>query len=147
MNTQIPESYVGNNFYHNLTSTRTRLLFVARISHGVGFDECVEYRVGPSKCGRFDVLWIRNESDWGDEGSQTVAAGWLPRGVLKGAKLHAALLEKVIFDEMSVHRSDRPNFSEVATSNKPLFSSKQVWEIVDLALEKSGNKLPDNPYN
>lgn len=49
--------------------------------------EFVTQFLGPSGCGKFDVLW--EESDWTEE--VTVAVAWLPRGQLQGFGLWQAL--------------------------------------------------------
>lgn len=49
--------------------------------------EFVTQFLGPSDCGKFDVLW--EESDWTED--VTVAVAWLPRGHLKGFELWQAL--------------------------------------------------------
>ena len=49
--------------------------------------EFVTQFLGPSECGKFDVLW--EESDMTEE--VTVAVAWLPRGQLEGFELWQAL--------------------------------------------------------
>ena len=49
--------------------------------------EFVTQFLGPSECGKFDVLW--EESDWTED--VTVAVAWLPRGQLAGFALWQAL--------------------------------------------------------
>ena len=49
--------------------------------------EFVTQFLGPSECGKFDVLW--EESDMTEE--VTVAVAWLPRGQLQGFELWQAL--------------------------------------------------------
>lgn len=136
------ESYVRSYFGNNLSHSRTRLLFVARVGHGPGFDECTEYRVGPSRCGKYDVLWCRNDAEWGNEGTCTVAVAWLPRGKLKPPKLYEALLQEAIFDEMFADCLEQPNFSDVASCPQALFSASKVWEIVEKAASATRQMRP-----
>jgi hypothetical protein len=49
--------------------------------------EFVTQFLGPSECGKFDVLW--EESDWTED--VTVAVAWMPRGKLHGFELWQAL--------------------------------------------------------
>ena len=49
--------------------------------------EFVTQFLGPSECGKVDVLW--EESDWTDD--VTVAVAWMPRGKLHGFELWQAL--------------------------------------------------------
>lgn len=49
--------------------------------------EFVTQFLGPSECGKFDVLW--EESDWTED--VTVAVAWMPRGKLQGFELWQAL--------------------------------------------------------
>jgi len=107
----------------DLSPARTRLLFAAWIHHGPGFPEKVEYRVGPSKCGQFDVLWIK--SDWDDE-NPMIAAAWMPRHQMKGKPLHLALLAALFAAEKKQTSADGPNFNEVISSGTPILSSAEV---------------------
>jgi len=54
---------------------------------GPGHTEFVTQFLGPSECGKFDVLW--EESDITEE--VPVAVAWLPRGKLDGFELWQAL--------------------------------------------------------
>jgi hypothetical protein len=54
---------------------------------GPGHTEFVTQFLGPSECGRFDVLW--EESDLTEE--VPVAVAWLPRGQLEGFALWQSL--------------------------------------------------------
>jgi len=110
----------------DLVPARVRLLFAARINHGPGFPEKVEYRVGPSKCGQFDVLWIK--SDWDDENPVTAAA-WTPRYQMKGKSLHFALLAALFTAEKKQTSADRPNFNEVISSDSSLLSASEVRTV------------------
>jgi hypothetical protein len=107
----------------DLSPARTRLLFAAWIHHGPGFPEKVEYRVGPSKCGQFDVLWIK--SDWDDE-NPVSAAAWMPRCQMKGKPLHLALLAALFAVEKNHESADGPNFNEVISSGSSLLSANDV---------------------
>ena len=119
-------TYADSKIGVDLEPTRTRLLFAAWISHGPGFSEKVEYRIGPSKCGRFDVLWTLAEPDV-DE--RIHAAAWMPRHEMKGKSMHCALLEALFQMEKTHFSADGPNFSEVIGSDRVLLSSKEVWQI------------------
>jgi hypothetical protein len=107
----------------DLSPARTRLLFAAWIHHGPGFPEKVEYRSGPSKCGQFDVLWIK--SDW-DDGNPIIAAAWIPRHQMKGRPLHLALLAALFAVEKNHESADGPNFNEVISSGSSLLSASEV---------------------
>jgi hypothetical protein len=61
----------------------TKLLFAAYLFHRPGFEEKLQFRIGRSKCGRYDVLW--QDSDWNETGKS--AAAWLPKGQLTGRAL------------------------------------------------------------
>jgi hypothetical protein len=106
-----------------LVPARTRLIFAAWIHHGPGFPEKVEYRVGPSKCGQFDVLWIK--SDWDDE-NPMIAAAWMPRHQMRGKPLYLALLAALFAAEKNDISADGPNFNEVIGSGNSLLSSEEV---------------------
>jgi hypothetical protein len=54
---------------------------------GPGHTEFVTQFLGPSECGKFDVLW--EESDITEE--VPVAVAWLPRGQLEGFELWQSL--------------------------------------------------------
>jgi hypothetical protein len=110
----------------DLVPARTRLLFAAWIHHGPGFPEKVEYRVGPSKCGQFDVLWIK--SDWNDE-NPMIAAAWIPRRQMKGKSRHLALLAALFAAEKNHESADGPNFNEVISSDSSLLSGSEVHAI------------------
>jgi hypothetical protein len=110
----------------DLVPARTRLLFAAWIHHGPGFPEKVEYRVGPSKCGRFDVLWIKSE--W-DDANSFAAAAWTPRCQMKGKPLYLALLNALFVSQKSHESSEGPNFNEVISSDSSLLSGSEVHAI------------------
>jgi hypothetical protein len=110
----------------DLSPARTRLLFAAWIHHGPGFPEKVEYRVGPSKCGQFDVLWLK--SDWDDENPVTAAA-WTPRYQMKGKPLYLALLAALFAAEKKQTSADGPNFNEVISSGTPILASAEVRTV------------------
>ena len=128
-------TYADSNIGVDLEPTRTRLLFAAWISHGPGFSEKVEYRIGPSKCGCFDVLWTFAEPDV-DE--RIHAAAWLPRHEMKGKSMHCALLEALFRAEKKHSSADGPNFSEVIGSERALLASKEVWQIADGIFTRKG---------
>jgi hypothetical protein len=110
----------------DLPPARTRLLFAAWIHHGPGFPEKVEYRVGPSKCGQFDVLWLK--SDWDDENPLTAAA-WIPRRHMRGKPLHLHLLQSLFRAQKTRESANGPNFNEIASATTGLLTSKEVWDL------------------
>jgi hypothetical protein len=110
----------------DLVPARTRLLFATWIHHGPGFSEKVEYRVGPSKCRQFDVLWLKSD---GDDENPIIAAAWIPRHQMKGRPLHLALLAALFAAEKNHESSDGPNFNEVISSDSSLLSGSEVHAI------------------
>lgn len=103
-------TYLDSQDGVDLAPTRTRLLFAAWIHHGPGFPEKVEYRVGPSKCGQFDVLWLK--SDW-DDANPVTAAAWTPCYQMKGKPLYLAHLAALFAADKRQTSADGPNFNEV----------------------------------
>jgi hypothetical protein len=58
--------YVESDLSVDLEPTPgAQLLFRALLFHSPGFDEEVQFFVGPSTCGGYDVLWCN--SDWVDD--------------------------------------------------------------------------------
>lgn len=86
----------------------------------------MQFFAGPSKCGRYDVLW--ETSDW-DESKSVIA--WLPKGALIGSALWEALLTEYWKAEKLVEGWEEPNFNEVITDEKAALSPEAVWKIVD----------------
>jgi hypothetical protein len=119
----------------DLSPARMRLLFAAWIHHGPGFPEKVEYRVGPSKCDQFDVLWIK--SDWDDE-NPIIAAAWIPRHQIKGRPLQLGLLGALFWAEKNQESADALNFNEVICSRNPLLSSEEVRALARNIFGESG---------
>ena len=119
-------TYLDSGTGVDLTPTRTRLLFSAWIDHGPGSSEKAEYRIGPSRCGKFDVLWISSDFD---DGETCNAAAWTPRHQMKGKALQLALLEGLFAAENAEHDLDEPNFSEIEPSPKAALSSSEVLKI------------------
>ena len=62
---------------------RARWPVVIFLDAGPQHTEFVTQFLGPSECGKFDVLW--EESDWTED--VTVAVAWIPRGKLQGFEL------------------------------------------------------------
>ena len=124
-----PATYIEDESGVDLEASRTRLLFKARLSHGSGFSEQAEYRIGATKCGRFDVLWSR--SDWVEDGPALQAIAWLPRHEMKGEALHLALLKAWLMAEKMANDTDEPKFHEVEQSKLALLKSTDVWLVVD----------------
>jgi hypothetical protein len=125
METEI-STYADSQDGVDLVPGRTRLLFAAWIHHGPGFPEKVGYRVGPSKCGRFDVLWIKSE--WDNEDAVSAAA-WMPRRQMRGKPQHLALLKALFVAQKSHASSDGPNFNEVARATNALLTSREVCDV------------------
>lgn len=124
-NEKIP-TYFDSNIGDDLSPSRTRLLFAAYIDRSPIDSEEIEYRVGPSKCGRFDVLW--RKSDWNNEDS-TTAMSWLPRQQISGKELHVALLEALFKAEKENLEIDEPNFSEIIDSKDSLLSTDEAGQL------------------
>ncbi len=122
METEI-STYADSQDGADLVPGRTRLLFAAWIHHGPGFPEKVGYRVGPSKCGQFDGLWITSE--WDNE-NPIIATAWIPRHQMKGRPLHLALLAALFAMEKNHESADGPNFDEVISSGSSLLSANDV---------------------
>lgn len=127
MKTDKVSTYLDSNIGSDVLPSRTRLLFSAWIDHGPGSSEKVEYRVGPSKCGNFEVLWISSDFD---DGETCNAAAWMPRHQMKGKALQLALLEGLFAAEKAEHDLDEPNFSEIEPSPKSALSSSEVRQVV-----------------
>ncbi len=119
-------TYLDSQEGIDLVPSRTRLLFSAWIDHGPGSSEKAEYRIGPSRCGKFDAVWISSDFDGGDSRN---AAAWLPRHRMKGKALRMALLEALFVAERTHLQLDEPNFAEMAFSPRGLLSSSEVWEL------------------
>ncbi len=105
---------------------RSRLIFSVWLSHGPGFTEKVVYRAGPSKCGRYDVLWIKG--DW-EEGSALSAAAWLPRKKIAGKTLWKALVTEYWKAMKEADDWEEPDVSEVITQLSAAFTQSDVDEI------------------
>jgi hypothetical protein len=108
-----------------LAPGRTRFLFAAYIDRSPIDTEKVEYRIGPSKCGKFDALWLM--SDFDDYASRTAAA-WTPRHQMKGKALQLALLEGLFAAEKTHLELDEPNFSELAPTRGSLLSAREIGQ-------------------
>lgn len=126
MKTDKVSTYLDSNIGSDVLPSRTRLLFSAWIDHGPGSSEKADYRVGPSKCGKFDVLWISSDFD---DGKTRNAAAWMPRHQMRGKALQLALLEGLFAAEKAEHDLDEPNFSEVAASPKALLPRTEIQRI------------------
>lgn len=124
-NGKIP-TYFDSDIGGDLSPGRTRLLFAAYIDRSPIDSEEIEYRVGPSKCGRLDVLW--RKSDWNDKDS-TAAMSWLPRQQMRGKELHVALLEALFTAEKENLEIDEPNFSEIIDSKDSLLSADEARQL------------------
>jgi len=121
-------TYLDSQDGVDLVPTRTRLLFSAWIDHGPGSSEKAEYRIGPSKSGRYEVLWISSELDYGETRN---AAAWIRRHQMIGKALQLALLEALFAAEKAEHDLDEPNFSEVAPSPRAALSNREVRKLAD----------------
>ena len=128
MSTSKVSTYLDSNDGTDLLPTRSRLLFSAWIDHGPGSSEKAEYRIGPSKCGKFDVLWISSDFD---DGETRNAAAWIPRHRMRGKALQLALLEALFAAEKAEHDLDESNFSEVAPSPRAALSNGEVRKLAN----------------
>ena len=133
--TSTPRTCLDREHGYELIPSRTRLLFAELISHGPGFSESLEYRIGPTKCGGFDVLWVK--SDWIEDGHQLLAVVWLPRHELRGRALHLVLLKAWLSAEREVDGATEAPFNEVESRRGALLSDAQVFETVDSLFGKS----------
>lgn len=132
--TSKPTTYLDGKHGDDLIPSRTRLLFAALLSHGPGFSESAEYRIGPTTCGAFDVLWLK--SDWLEDGDQLQAIAWLPRHELKGIALHLTLLKAWMDAEREVNGATTANFDEVERRRGALLTTAQVYETVSSVFGK-----------
>ena len=126
-------TYLDSHPGGDLTPSRTRLLFAAWIDHCPGASEKADYRIGPSQCGKFDVLWISSDFD---DGESRNAAAWIPRHQMKGKTLQLALLAGLFAAEKTHLELDEPNFSEIAPSPKAALT---VQDVRRLSEEVFGN--------
>lgn len=126
MSTSKASTYLDSNDGADLAPARTRLLFSAWIHHGPGFPEKVEYRVGSSKCGQFDVLWIK--ADW-DQENPTRADAWIPRRHMRGKPLHLHLLQSLFRAQKTRESANGLNLNEIASATTGLLTSKEVWDL------------------
>ena len=124
-----PTTYLEGNVGEYLLPSRTRLLFEAALTHGPGFSENIEYRIGRTMCDSFDVLW--SAGDWDGGGRQLHASAWLPRHVLKGKSLYLTLLKALFEAEKRGQDAEGPNFDSVSSQKQGLLSSSEVWRIID----------------
>jgi hypothetical protein len=113
----------------------SKLLYAAFLFHGPGFDEELQFRIGLSKCGKYDVLW--QKSDWGRSDEGMGALAWVPKGYLTGRALWEKLLVAVWQAEKAEYDYDRPAFDEVNFQRKSLLSSKEVWKLAEQVWPRS----------
>jgi hypothetical protein len=105
-----------------------KVLFKALLFHRLGFEEKLQFFVGPSRCGIYDVLWCNSDAV---DGRELSAIAWLPKGILVGPALWEALLVGCWGAEKTGYNSDGPNFNEIITDKQAALSSEEVWAIVD----------------
>ncbi len=90
--------------------------------------------MGPSQCGKFDVLWISSDFEAGESRN---AAAWIPRHQIRGKTLQLALLAGLFSAEKTHLELDEPNFSKIAPSPKAVLTGSEVSrvaaDIFDLA--------------
>lgn len=115
------QTYLTSPSVAGLATRRTRLLFRAWIDRGPGDSEMIEMRIGPTKCDRFDALWLSS-----DLGPDKFAVAWIPRGVVTGDELWQSLIEAYWIAERDVNEWDEPNFSEVIEDKVSILSSKAI---------------------
>ncbi len=105
-----------------------KLLFRALLFHRPGFQEELQFFVGPSRCGSYDVLWCNGD---GANDRELSAGAWLPKGILIGRPLWEALLVGYWRAQKRADNSDGPNFNKIITDKQAALCSKEVWEIVE----------------
>lgn len=116
------------SFAENLCPRRRRLLFRGLLFHGPGSQEQINFRVGPSKCGCYDVLW--QDSDWSEADYHALA--WLPRKTTTGNNLWKRLLAGYWAAEKEIGSCEHgPNFNDISSDPKGSLSPEDVWAIVD----------------
>ena len=118
-------TYIESDTSDLLPERGSKLLFAAYLFHGPGFEEELQFRIGPSKCGRYDVLWLG--SDWNEEGPSALA--WIPKGDLTTTTLCKKLLIAAWRTEKADYGYDRPVFHEIKSNEKSLLPSEAVWQI------------------
>jgi hypothetical protein len=133
METEI-STYADSQDGVDLVPGRTRLLFAAWINHGPGFPEKVEYRVGPSKCGQFDVLRIRG--DWEDQNPMSAGA-WTLRGHLRGVNLRGVLLEALLPAQSNRESATGLNFDSVSTESRSLLPASEISFLITKVFQQA----------
>ena len=118
-------TYIESDTSDLLPARGSKLLFAAYLFHGPSFYEELQFRVGPSRCGHYDVLWLG--SDWNEEGPSALA--WISKGDLTATTLCKKLLIAVWRAEKAEYGYDRPVFHEIKSDEKSLLSSEAVWQI------------------
>lgn len=106
----------------DLIPSRTRLLFRAYLGHGPGHSEQLCMFIGPTRCGRFDALWL--STDWSNSKKQAVA--WLPRREMTGADLWQTLLEAYWRAEKEENEADQANYDEIIPDAKAMAAPSDV---------------------
>lgn len=124
--TELPGNYIDNpSLSADLEPVGDlHLLFAAWMSHGPGHMEELEFYAGETKCGTFDVLWMK--SDWAES---IGALAWLPRGRFVKQELWKRLLTGYWHAEKAANEWERPNFDEVISSKRGELDSEIVWQI------------------
>lgn len=107
--------------------TRTRLLFHAYITFGPMHGGTNDYRIGPSACGRYDVLWLEGEEM---EDPHRLAIAWVEKGTMKGMELWQALIRATWFADRYHWEYPRPCM-EIWTKPSALMQADAVRRILD----------------
>ena len=134
MSTSKASTYLDSNDGADLAPARTRLLFSAWIHHGPGFPGKVEYRVGPSKCGQFDVPWMKAV---GGPENPVRGAAWIPIQCMQGKPLHLHLVQSLFIAQQNREAVDAQSFSEIAGATKALLSSADLRNVTDKIFGKA----------
>ena len=96
-------------------------MFRAWIDRAPGDSEQIQMRVGPTKCDRFDALWLNS-----DLGPDKCAVAWIPRGVVTGDELWQRLIEAYWIAERDINEWEEPNSSDLIQDKRSLMSSKTL---------------------
>ncbi len=115
------QTYLTSPSVAGLEPRRTRLLFRAWIDRAPGDSEQIEMRIGPTKCNRFDALWL-NSDGW----PLKDAVAWIPRGTLRGDELWQRLIEAYWIAERDINEWEEPNSSDLIQDKRSLMSSRTL---------------------
>jgi|688.fasta_scaffold1325921_2 hypothetical protein len=117
-------TYLEDSEGEYLEPSQTGLVFRAWLDHGPGSSEEVAVFVGPTKCGRFDALWINTDS-----ASAKDAVAWIPSKQLSGTSLWVSLLEAYWSGERDENDADRPNYDEIIADPSAIATKEQLSDL------------------